>query len=739
MLRLLSACFLLSYYCFAQSSATIRGVVSVKGGSNLHDATVVLMPLRRSVQTASDGSFEFANIPPGSYELLAHLHAFTDEKRSVQVSAGQTATVEIALDFAPVRQQITVTAGGKEETVLETFSSVSSLDGHQLGLRNSAPSLGELLETEPGIAKRSFGPGSSRPVVRGFDGDRVLVLQDGTRTGTLSSQSGDHGEPVDGSEIERVEIVRGPGTLLYGTNAVGGVVNVISRHHELEQHPHPGIRGHLKGMGGTNNGLGGGGGGFEIGKGDWLFWGMGSGQRTGNYHAPTGEVDNSFANIVQTSAGLGHYAEKNFFTFSYGLQDGKYGIPPSEVEEHEDHGEEDHDHEDEHTHAHEDVNIDWRRHNVRFHGGWRNLDTWLDSFRATVNYSDWRHFEVEGSEIATRFSNNQWTWQGLFQQNQRGVLSGSFGAWGMRRDFKTTGEEAIAPPVTQNAVALFAVEEIKLEKLRIQFGGRLEHNGYNAGNDSPDRSFTGVSGSVGLYAPLWRGGAAVVNYTSSYRAPALEELYNHGPHLGNLAYEIGNPELQRERAHGVEVSLRHNGNKIRTELSGYYNRIQDFVYLAPTGNIEEGLVEARYDQMGARYLGAEARLDVLLHSNLWLNLGFDAVDAQIRDPKTPLPRIPPTRGRIGLDWRKGGLNVRPELVLSNRQWQVFPTETPTAGYAVVNLLGSYTIAGAHLTHIFGVNVFNANDKLYQNHLSFIKAAAPEIGRGVRFSYTLFFY
>lgn len=635
------------------AEGSVTGRVTAQTGSPLHDVTVVLLPSGRSVRTSNTGEFEFRGVPAGRYDLLAHTHGFTDERVSVQVAGGSPATAEIRLKFAPMRQEITVTASGREETVLEAFSSVTSLDGQQLALRNSAPALGEILDNEPGVAKRSFGPGTSRPVVRGFDGDRVLILQDGTRTGTLSSQSGDHGEPVDAAQIERVEIVRGPGTLLYGTNAVGGVVNVITRHHELEQHPHAGIRGHLKALAGSNNGLGGGGGGFEFGKGNWVFWGMGSGQRTGDYKTSIGHVENSFANVAQTSAGLGRYGDKGFFTLSYGLQDGKYGVPPAEAghegEEHE---------EDEEGHAHEDVNIDWRRHNVRFHGGWRNLDGWLESFRGTVNYSDWRHFEVEGDEIATRFSNNQWTWQGVFQQARRGLLSGSFGGFALYRDFKTTGAEALAPPVTQKSYALFAVEELGFERFRVQFGGRLEHNGYNVTGDLPDRSFTGVSGSVGLYAPLWTGGAAVLNYTSSYRAPALEELYNFGPHLGNLAFEVGNPNLRRERAHGVEASLRHSGNRVRAEISGYYNRVLDFVFLAPTGEVEDGLIEAEYEQAGVRYLGAEARLDVMMRQDLWLNLGFDAVDAQLRDTKTPLPRIPPVRGRIGVDWRRGGFNVR---------------------------------------------------------------------------------
>lgn len=711
-----------------QNTGTIRGTITIQDGSAVHDATVVLMPLRRSVQTNRDGVFEFRDLPPGHYELLAHLHAFTDERKSVDLAAGQTAEANIPLNFAPVRQEITVTASGQEGTVLEAFSSVTSLDGHQLGTRSSAPSLGEMLEHEPGVAKRSYGPGSSRPVIRGFDGDRVLVLQDGTRTGTLSSQSGDHGEPVDGAQIERVEVVRGPGTLLYGSNAVGGVVNVISRHHELEQHPHPGVRGHLSGLGGTNNALGGGGGGFEAGAGNWLLWAMGSGQRTGDYKTPLGTVANSFSNILQTSAGAGHYAKNNFFTLSYGVQDGRYGVPPADFggdsSSSEDHG---------------DVSLDWRRQNVRFHGGFRELKGFIESFRATVNYSDWRHSELEDDAVGTRFSNKQWTWQGLFQQAKRGHFSGSFGAWAMRRDFNTVGAEALAPPVTQNALAGFAVEEIGFERFRVQFGGRLERNAYTPAGGLRDRSFTGASGSVGLWVKTWEGGAAVANYTSSYRAPALEELYNHGPHLGNLAFEIGNSDLRRERAHGFELSLRQNTGRIRAELNGYLNRISDFVYLAPTGTITEGLIEANYNQANARYLGVEARVDYRLVDSLWLNTGFDYVDAQLSLSRLPLPRIPPARGRIALDFQHKGFNFRPELILTNRQWQIFPTETPTAGYALVNLMGGYTIAGAHFTHMFGVNVFNANDQLYRNHLSFIKEFAPEIGRGVRFTYTLNFY
>jgi iron complex outermembrane receptor protein len=727
---LLAGVLLAACHADAQSTGSIRGTVTFETGRGAaHDTTVHLAPLGRTARTDAAGNYEFRGLAPGQYEVVAHLHFFDDEKKIVRVSAGATEQADFHLKLAAVRQEVTVTASGREESTLETFASVTSLSGQQLTTRATASSLGELLDHEAGIAKRSFGPGTSRPVIRGFDGDRVLVLADGARTGTLSSQSGDHGEPVDASSLERVEVVRGPATLLYGSSAIGGVVNILSRHHELDEHPHEGLRGHATALGGSANGLGGGSAGFEYGAGNYLLWAMGGAQRTGDYSTPIGEVHNSGTRLGHTSAGVARYGERAFWGASYQIQDGRYGVPG-----HAPHGDEE-EHDPGTEEAEENVKIDWLRHNVRLHGGFRELKSWLDSFRATVNFSDWKHNELEGDAIGTRFHNQQWTFNGVAQQKRTGILSGSFGAWGMRRAFSTVGDESLAPPVNQNALAVFSVQEIGFERFRLQFGGRMEHNGYTP-QGARSRSFNGFSGAAGVHVPLPGSAAIVLNYTSSYRAPALEELYNNGPHLGNLVFEIGNENLRRERGDGLELSFRQSGKRSRLELTVFRNSMRDFVYLAPTGDEAENLIEANYAQADARFMGAEARVDLALRRDLWLNLGFDAVDAQLKETRQPLPRIPPVRGRIGVDWNHGRLNVRPELLLSNRQWQIFPTETATAGYVTANVMANYTIATQHVVHMFGVNLFNAGDTLYRNHLSFIKNIAPEIGRGVRVSYTL---
>jgi iron complex outermembrane receptor protein len=714
----------------AQSAGTLRGTVTLAAtGDPLHRATVTVSRVGRVAETGEDGTYEIAGIPEGTYTVLVHLQSLSDESKTVSIVAGQTARADFALRLAPLKQSLTVTASEREQATFDSFHAVTSLDSIDLALK-SRSSLGELLDYQPGVAKRSFGPGTSRPVIRGFDGDRVLVMQDGIPTGTLSSQSGDHGESVDPSSLDRLEVVKGPATLLYGSNAVGGVVNAVSGHHMLHEHPHAGVRGYATAFGGSANGQAGGAAGFDVGIGKWLLWGSGSGQRTGDYRTPIGRIENSATRLSNSSGGVGWIGAKSFFDAGYRYEEGKFGVPfAGEFHHHE--GEEE---EEEHP----EIQLAFRRQNARFSTGWKNAEAFVQGFRLSVNYADWQHKELEDGEEATVFNNKQAVYRGVFTQRAAGALSGSFGFQGSHRDYKTTGEEALAPPVKQNNIAVFALEEMARDKFRLQFGGRLENTRYNP-TGLRDRSFTGFSGAAGIHLPLAGGAAFVANFTHSYRAPALEELYNEGPHVGNATFEIGNPDLKRERTNGIDLSLRHQSRRVRGEVNFFYYDIGDFVHLAPTGHVEDGLPEAEYAQADSRFTGTEMGLDLGLHRGLWLNLGLDYVNAELKNNGGPLPRIPPLRGRVGFDFRSNGLSVRPELRLAKDQDRLFENETRTAGYTVFNIAASYTLTRQHSAHVFGVDAFNLGDRLYRNHLSFIKDRAPEIGRGVRFTYTLRFF
>ncbi len=726
--RILFALLFLTLCAFptvGQTTATLRGTATLgDSGGPVHNVLVTILQLKRTVGTDESGNYELQNLPPGKYDVVAHLDRVPDIVQSVVLVAGSTTTLDFKIQLSSLNEQVTVTSTGSEQAVSSSIQSVDVIGSLELA-KKSPVSLGEALDGELGVAKRSFGPGTARPVIRGFDGDRVLVLQDGNRIGGLGFESGDHAEPVDLLTVEKVEIVRGPATLLYGSSAIGGVVNAISGHDSA----HKGLNGYVTGIGSTNGGQGGGSAGIEYGTDRWLFWGNGGGQRSGDYDTPIGRVQNSFSREGSAAAGVGYYRDKGFLSFSYNFNKRRYGIPfdPNVVDP-------------------EIVELNPRRHSFEFRVGFKDTGSFIDAGTFSFQYNNYKHAEIESltGDIGTAFKNNSFVYQGVFDQRKQGRLSGRFGFWGMHRDFSATGDEALAPPTKQNAFAVFGLETLDFDRVAVQFGGRVETNRYSpeataARGVLPNRNFTGFSGAAGIRVPTWQGGALVANYSLSYRAPALEELYNLGPHPGNLAFEIGDPNLNRELGNGFDFGLRHSSKRVRFEANGFYYHINNFIFLAPTGNIVDDLIEAEYLNGTTRYAGGEARIDAALHPAIWLNLGLDYVNAKLTDSNTPLPRIPPLRGRAGLELRFKNLLLNPEVIMANHQDNVFPTETRTAGYAVFNLSGSYLIPTQHAAHIISFNFFNVGDTLYRNHLSFIKEFAPEMGRGLRVTYTLRFF
>jgi iron complex outermembrane receptor protein len=706
---------------------TIQGTVTLgDSGQPVHNAIVTLLQLRRSVETDESGRYELKDVPPGRYTVVAHLDRAPDAVQTVTVTAGGTSTTDLKIQLTLAQEQVTVTATGSDELAAYSIQSVSVLGSVELA-KKSPVSLGEALDQELGVSKRSFGPGTARPVIRGFDGDRVLVLEDGNRIGGLGAQSGDHAEPVDVLSLEKLEVVKGPATLLYGSSAIGGVVNAVTGHDS----PHKGLSGYVTGLGSTNNWQGGASAGIEYGTDKWLFWTNGSGQKTNDYDTPAGRVTNSYSRDGNAAVGLGYYPGKGFFSINYQFDKRRYGIPfnPADADP-------------------EIVFLNPRRHSIQFNGGFRDAQTFVTGARFSVQYNDYKHAETNAitNEINTLFKNKTLVYKGMFDQRREGRLTGSFGFWGMHRDYNSIGAEALAPPTKHNAFAVFGLESLNFRHLVLQFGGRVENNRYrpdftDARGQLRARDFTGFSGAVGVRVPVWEGGAFVANFSRSYRAPTLEELYNLGPHVGNLAFEFGNPNLKREAANSIDFGYRQTSNRVRVEANGFYYRIQDFVFLAPTGATDEesGLIVADYDQAESRFVGLETKFDVALHKYLWLNLGADYVNAELTDTGTPLPRIPPLRGRVGLEFNYKGLTLNPEVVMTKDQDRIFPTETRTAGYTIFNFAGSYLIARPHVAHVFTFGAFNLGDRLYRNHLSFIKDFAPEIGRGFRATYTLRFF
>jgi iron complex outermembrane recepter protein len=701
---------------------TIHGLVRIKPSDVVvRNAIVTIAELKRSELTDANGAFEFKDVPAGKYQVFAHLDRVPDVVKIVEVTSGDQ-TVDFQLSLTPVSEQVTVTATGSAEAVGSSYQPVTSVGALELTQRNPL-SIGEALEYQPGVAKRSFGPGSGRPVIRGFDGDRVLVLQDGLRVGGIASQSADEVEPIDVLSLDRVEIVKGPATLLYGSNAIGGVVNGISTNDVYQK----GLSGYLTTFGGTNTWHAGASGGFKYGVKDLLIFGSGGGQKANDYSTPAGTVLNSFARTGSVSGGAGWFPRKGWLVFNYSYDRRRHGIP---VE----------------PDAIDFESLRERRHSFQVKGGLRDLNGFIENVDAAVSYNDYkaREFEFESDENVTELestaTNKNFNYRSNFSHRRYGRLSGTFGLSGFTRDYESVGAEAPAPHTKQHSFAAFGLERVDFERIGFQFGGRVEQNGYNPEGNFRKRNFVGFSGSAGVRIPLWAGGSFVANYQHSFRAPALEELYNNGPHPGILVFDIGNPNLDSEQGDGIDFTLRHNTERVRFEGSVYYYNLRNFVYAAFTGLTDPGsnLPIVNYAQANSRFVGAEASVEARVVNSLWVNGKVDYVRAELTELNKPLPRIPPLRGTLGLDWRYKAFSLGPEVVLVNRQDRVFDNETPTAGYGLFNLSASYTFMTKRVVHVLSLNGQNLNDKLYRNHLSFIKAIAPEIGRTLRLNYSLRF-
>ena len=727
-----------------QELGAVSGVVTFEEtGEPVHGAVVLLIGLGRFETTDGKGRFAIEDVPGGSYFLLVEREHLTADRTSVTVVAEQTVELAVTLSLSPIHEQLTVTTSARgHSTALEQFNAVTSLDSFELA-KDMTGNIGEALQNEAGVSKRSFGPAASRPVIRGFDGDRVLIMQDGMRTGDLSSQSGDHSVTIDPANLERIEIIKGPATLLYGTNAVGGVVNTITPQDSFRRSQPQGMRGQAVLDAGTANEQLGGNANLRYGSGRWMFWGGGGARRTADYGTPEGKVENSASQLANASIGMGYYGSRAYASAGYAIEDGRFGVPGSAELQGRMGGE-----------GEFFVDNDQRRQNLRLDLGLKGFSNpVVESARVILQFIDYQHDEVEiegGVEaIGTSFNNDIFLVRAEVEQQHGSTSSGRFGFWAKNRDYVVTGEEALAPPTVHTALAGFFYEELALgSATTASVGGRVEHNDYDpsareeVGDGVPaaiPRSFTGLSGSAGLRYDLGDAAALVGNFTSSYRAPALEELYNYGPHLGNLAFEVGNPNLEREKINGLDIGIKGRGSGIDADFNVFYYDINNFVFASIQDEIVDGFRLSEFEQGDSRFVGFDAQANSRLTDHVWLKAGFGFVDAKLSEENENLPRIPPFHGRVEVEILHDALTVSPEIVWSATQNKTFRGETPTDGYVVFNVKAQYTLARTHQAHIFAVNAYNLTNLLYRMHTNFIKDFAPEIGRGIKFTYSLRFF
>jgi len=660
-------------------------------------------------------------------------------------------------------QAIVIT--GTKRPVGDVLGNVSVVDTDEL-THDLKPSLGDTLADMPGVSSTSFGPSASRPILRGEQGERAPVLIDGISSLDLSATDPDHAVSINPLTAERIEVLHGPGTLLYSSSVIGGVVNVtdtrIPRHHPE-----------------------------DVDVDAVLNFGSAANERSGNLQvdAPIGghfvahvdgayskyddlhvggfllskplreqalaspdpdiralaglkdKLPNTAGRADDVAGGLAYVDGDLDVGVSYSHHDTKYGVPirfsldPSieaevpTIDAHQDRGD--------------------ARVNVPI-GGFIKL------FEFRGGISKYHHSEAEpDGTVGSRFYSDGGEIRADVVQNERSGWGGTTGIQYLSQDARIRGEEKYLPDSLKQNLGLFTLQTIESGKVRIEAGARVDFAKLHAdqdeaiaelvqevGEDNPvgsealQRNFTAVSGAVGANYDLdgWRAG---LSFSHSERAPGIDELYSFGPHGGSAQFLIGDPDLKIEKSNGAELSVHRTTGPIHVQGSLYYSRYSNFIFEAPTGEIEDNnLAVYEYRQGKAKYYGFEIESDAKFGKGLGINWGgelvADAVRAKI-DGFGNAPQIPPFRVLAGLTGTRGQVDGRAEVERVSAQHKNAPNETETPGYTMVNASFDWHPFAANPELTLSLTANNIFDVNARRATSELKDYAPLGRRDIRFT------
>lgn len=660
-------------------------------------------------------------------------------------------------------------------------------------------SLGETLGRLPGLSNASFGQNVGRPVIRGQQKARIGVLQDGMNMFDASAASQDHAVATEPFLADAVEVLLGPNTLLYGSSAIGGVVNVVTNTIPLAA-PEDGFEGRVMVQGDTAADERLGAGRLDFGAGNFAFHVSGFYRRTDDYEIPgaaelfpdddhddheedhdddhdheeeemTGILENSFLDNEGGSIGGAWIGDSWRVGLSYTAYDSNYGLPGGHAHEH---GEEDHDHEgEEHDEDHEGeeeeeevVTIELESDRIDAVLNGTDPFAGFSEFDLKLSSTDYTHTEFENIETGTVFDSEATDLRLQLSHNPIGALEGAFGLQWSDNDFSAVGEEAFVPPSTTETWGLFLVETWEInDRFLIDFGLRyedteidsflIEHEHEHEGeehdeeeheDEAPEpasRDFNPFSVSVGAKWEVTENSHLTFEIARAERAPASYELFSNGPHIATQTFEIGDPELGKETNNHYSATYRIHGGAFTGAITLYLDDYDDYIYQEDTGDMEDGFPVRVWSQQDAEFTGGEIELRYdfgLTNAGRWQLFGFyDYVDADLADGSN-VPRIPPQRFGLGADWDTNRWAGNVTWINADDHTDTADFETPTPGYDLLNAEIAYylPLAGGDSTLEFYLQGRNLLDEDIRNSTSFLKDDAPQIGRNYVFGVRAYF-
>jgi len=680
---------------------------------------------------------------------------------------------------------VVVTASPLKGSTESLAKPVEVLVGEELD-RSKAATLGDTVAKLPGVQTTFFGTGVGRPIIRGQEGPRVQVLSGGIGSMDASTVSADHAVTIEPFLADQIEVLKGPATLLFGSGAIGGAVNVVDGRlpDTLPEDPFSGrveVRGNT--VNDERSGM------FRLDgvNGDWVLHVDGLVRNTDDYdipgyailehheegeedHAheeaqPKGTLPNSSVRTRAGAVGATWLGEKAYFGLAASTYRNNYGIPAGAHVHDDGHG---HGHEGEEEEAHEEegpVRIDMVQNRIDLKAGVYDPFSFLQAINLRGAYNDYEHVELEGGQPATRFTNRGRELRLEAVQKEFAGWRGAFGLQYGRSDFGAIGEEAFVPATVTDTLGVFVVQEKDFGPWKLELGGRHDQVKLDpAGHADRDFNVTSLSG-----AAIWRISPMFdlrFGLDSAERAPTNEELFAAGTHVATQSVEIGDANLDKERSRRAEIGLHAHTDRVEFKLAVYQTNFKDFIYLADTG-IEEGLPVRLWTQQDAKFKGAEAEARIKLidsdAAGAWdLRLFGDTVRAELDGSGTRnvqfdvphgdhshhyavdlaqggnLPRIAPTRFGANLDWSLGGWRASVGAVRYAKQDEVAQNEEPSPGYTLVDAHLAYRWDRPETSWEVFLDGSNLTDQEARPHTSLLRDFSPLPGRGVAFGIRAYF-
>jgi iron complex outermembrane receptor protein len=658
-------------------------------------------------------------------------------------------------------EEIVVTANPLRVGATDLAQAAVVLAGDDLARRISS-SLGETLATQPGVTASFFGPRSSRPIIRGLSGERVLMLQNGVSALDVSNLSPDHSVGIEEILADQVEVLKGPSTLLYGSGAVGGVVNVVDGRIPTSQ-VEDGWSGAAEARTASVNDELSGAARVDGQAGSFGFHAQGYVRDTDDYEVPgyawsrdarqeaiaegeepdltRGKVRNSDSETEGGALGAAWHGDGVTVGFAWGRHETNYGLPGPAEHAHEEEvpvqaallqaaadpmaaavpGEEE-----------ELIRIDQTQDRYDFKAEWTEFDGLLDQVLLRAAYNDYSHVELEGSEVGTRFEQQGIDARLHLSHKELAGWQGTLGVQYTQNELDAAGAEAYVPPSTTDAQSAFLIERTRYGQLTVDLGGRIERQEIDTEANLRDYDGTAYTLAGGLLWSFSDKITGAAQLTRSQRHPQAAELYADGPHLAVRRYEIGDDRLGRETATTLDLGLRSEGT-LHWHVSAFYSDFDDYVYADPTGAEIDDLPVFVYVQKDAEFYGLEAELEFPLierdDGGLHARVGGDWVRGKLKDGGN-LPQIPPMRLLAALEYDAGPFHAGVDVQWFDEQDDVATDETPTDGGTLLGAEVSYEWEFAGPEVMVFLRGSNLLDEELRRHVSPLKDYAPLPGVSV---------